>query len=355
MFGEELSEEQFYDRTAAPMLDSFMNGFNCTILAYGQTGSGKTHTMGTGDIAASDAGSQGLVRTFAIELFKEMNLSTNGNHFQVKATYIEVYGEDVRDLLQPITFTRSDSSKVSLRVRDDKGKVYVEGLQEHIVKDAGDSIFEILRLGAKNRETAATDANARSSRSHAVFTLHLEQKIQGNKRKRKLSGSSSTSENGGAMQVLRSKFTFVDLAGSERVAQIGAEGRLRSEGIDINQGLSTLGRVINSIAEKAAHVPYRDSKLTKLLQDALGGNSQTLFLACVSPTEANKEATCSTLQVKCVLNSSPFSCIFIHFVFLFTVRTPSNEDSKRAGAELRRVREAAAVTVPNGVADPVAR
>lgn len=354
MFGEELSEEQFYDRTAAPMLDSFMNGFNCTIFAYGQTGSGKTHTMGTGDIDASDDGSQGLVRTFANDLFKEMNLSTSGNYFQVKATYIEVYGDDVRDLLQATGSARSNPSKVALRVRENKTEVYVEGLQEHIVKDAA-SIFEILRLGAKNRETAATDANARSSRSHAVFTLHLEQKIQGNKRKRKLSGTSSTSENGEAMQVLRSKFTFVDLAGSERVAQIGAEGRLRSEGIDINQGLSTLGRVINSIAENASHVPYRDSKLTKLLQDALGGNSQTLFLACVSPAEASKEATCSTLQVKCVLNSSPFSCIFIHFVFLFTVRTPSNEDSERAGAELRRVGEITAASVPDGATKPVAR
>jgi len=272
VFGMDFSEEQLYERTAGPMLRSFTNGFNCTILAYGQTGSGKTHTMGTGEIAESGEERQGLVRTFVQDLFKQLSQYD----FQVKVTYLEIYGEKVKDLLASEGSTRSDCSKESLTLREDKGRVYVEGLQEHIKRDAA-AIFELLRLGSKNRATAATKANASSSRSHAVFTLHLEQKIQDNK--------------------LSSTFTFVDLAGSERVSQTSADGQLQSETININKGLSALGRVINSIAKKDSHVPYRDSKLTRLLQDALGGNSQTLFLACVSPAAANIEATCSTLQV----------------------------------------------------------
>lgn len=292
----ELSQYELYAQTAAPMLKSFMEGYNCTIMAYGQTGSGKTFTMGTSDISNQDTENQGLISRFVTDLFANLNAAKDDGDllsYQVKASYLEIYGEDVFDLLPSENLNRS-GSRVALNVREDEGgKIFVQGQNEYAVGNA-DSTLELLGSGARHRITASTAMNAESSRSHSVFTLQLEQSVRSN---------GDTDEE---VQLLCAKLTFVDLAGSERIKRTGAEGQRLKEGIQINSGLFNLGQVINSLADeqklksgqvKSNHVPYRNSKLTHLLKDALGGNSQTLFLACVSPAESNENETQSTLQV----------------------------------------------------------
>lgn len=200
--------------------------------------------------------------------------------YHMKASFLEVYGEDVYDLL--------DSERKSLPLREDStGGVVVSGLTDISISDSKEAL-NVLHEGTNNRTTAATLMNLTSSRSHAVFTIHLTQRTRAQDQ---------------VDVVSTSKFTFVDLAGSERMKKTGAEGERAREGIKINEGLLALGNVINALAdeerlakEKSVYVPYRQSKLTRLLQDALGGNSQTFFLACVSPSDTNISETLSTLR-----------------------------------------------------------
>lgn len=200
--------------------------------------------------------------------------------YSMKASFLEVYGEDVFDLL--------DSERKSLPLREDSaGGVVIAGLTSSTISSPAEALH-VLHEGTNNRTTAATLMNLTSSRSHAVFTIYLTQKTRSHDQ---------------VDAVSTSKFTFVDLAGSERMKKTGAEGERAREGIKINEGLLALGNVINALAdeerlakEKTIHVPYRQSKLTRLLQDALGGNSQTFFLACVSPSDTNVSETLSTLR-----------------------------------------------------------
>jgi Kinesin-like protein len=214
--------------------------------------------------------------------------------YQVSATFLEVYGEDIHDLL-------GDDSRQVLPLREDgEGGIVVVGLKEKRIYSVQDAM-KVLHDGTLNRTTAATLMNKKSSRSHAVFTIILKQTTRECKSDNL---SSSQGNNDVEMDVTTvSRFTFVDLAGSERMKKTGAEGKRAKEGIDINKGLLALGNVINALADderlmkgEHVHVPYRQSKLTRLLQDALGGNSQTLFLACVSPADTNSSETASTLK-----------------------------------------------------------
>ena len=234
----------------------------------------------------------GLIPRFMFDLFgnleqrkAELDSGASGQvllEYCVTASFLEVYGEDVHDLL--------DKDRKTLPLREDaNGGVVVQGLTIRTVSNA-DEALNVLHDGTMNRTTASTLMNLTSSRSHAVFTVHLQQTCR--------------SSNGGDIDMTTSScFTFVDLAGSERMKKTGAEGERAREGIKINEGLLALGNVINALAdeerlvkEKKIHVPYRQSKLTRLLQDALGGNSQTLFLACVSPADSNASETLSTLH-----------------------------------------------------------
>jgi hypothetical protein len=289
VFGMEMPQFDLYQSTAAPMLKSFLDGFNVTIIAYGQTGSGKTYTMGTADNSGNDPNSEGLIPRFVCDLFDNLdsyNKKEEGS-VKVKVSFLEIYGEDVYDLLGDARH----GDRMSLPVREnDTGAVFVQGLQDMPVLSASEAL-DVLSAGTKNRITASTAMNAGSSRSHAVFTVTLDQVVQ-----------SEVSEDDTTR--ITSKLTFVDLAGSERIKRTGAEGQRMKEGIQINSGLFNLGQVINGLADdqrikngtKASHIPYRNSKLTHLLKDALGGNSQTLFLACVSPAESNESETYSTLS-----------------------------------------------------------
>lgn len=295
VFGRDVSQVDLYTETAAPMLKSFLDGYNCTIMAYGQTGSGKTYTMGTSDLNDVESESnQGLIPRFVNDLFENLNHNANTSEektsFKIRASFLEIYGEDVYDLIG--IASSPSNSRVSLPVREDEsGRVFVQGQNEVDVTSV-EAALEVLCSGSNNRITASTAMNAGSSRSHAVFTLSLEQSVQ----------SAASPDD---LHIMSSKLTFVDLAGSERIKRTGAEGQRMKEGIQINSGLFNLGQVINSLADEQklknnvkSFVPYRNSKLTHLLKDALGGNSQTLFLACVSPAESNESETQSTLTVR---------------------------------------------------------
>jgi hypothetical protein len=278
VFNSNMSQTELYTQTASPMLKSFLEGYNVTIIAYGQTGSGKTFTMGTSDLQA-DGQVQGLIPRFLTDLFDNITSpSIDENErleSQVSVSFLEIYGEDVYDLIN-LNNNVPGSSKLldrpTLMVReDDKGHAIVQGLLEVDVTSA-ESALEQLDNGTRNRITGKTNMNAGSSRSHAVFTITLKQSIR--------SGQNDD------IQHMTSRLTFVDLAGSERIKRTGAEGQRLKEGIQINSGLFNLGQVINALADeqrlkqgaKPVHIPYRNSKLTHLLKDALGGNSQTLFL-----------------------------------------------------------------------------
>mmetsp|Transcript_36339 Transcript_36339/g.74047 ORF Transcript_36339/g.74047 Transcript_36339/m.74047 type:complete len:1130 (-) Transcript_36339:43-3432(-) len=307
IFPTTINNVDLYNNVAPPLLNAFLNGFNATVLAYGQTGSGKTYTMGSeahtanwrDDNILND--NDGLIPRFISGMFqsliqrreeaeKALLQSVDGDKerpasslvdFQVSASFLEVYGEDIYDLLV-------DESRTPLKLREGTNKeVVVKGLRNKSILNAAEAM-NVLSTGTMNRTTASTLMNRTSSRSHAVFMLNLRQTT------RSAEGVDVTST---------SRFTFVDLAGSERMKKTGAEGERAKEGIKINEGLLALGNVINALADEdriargeKVHVPYRQTKLTRLLQDALGGNSQTLFLACVSPSDTNASETLSTLQ-----------------------------------------------------------
>jgi hypothetical protein len=260
--------------------------------------------MGTGDITGQEFDHQGLIPRFVNDLFENLRSPQCPEEevsFKIKVSFLEIYGEDVYDLLSTnASSNHRHDSRVSLAVREDEqGHVFVQGQTEIDVRNAS-STLEALSFGSHNRITASTNMNAGSSRSHAVFTVHLEQLIKN----KSSAGTNRDEEN--EVQKVTSKLTFVDLAGSERIKKTLAEGQRLKEGIQINSGLFNLGQVINSLADeqklkngvKPSFVPYRNSKLTHLLKDALGGNSQTLFLACVSPAESNEAETHSTLNVR---------------------------------------------------------
>ncbi|KAI9278514.1 P-loop containing nucleoside triphosphate hydrolase protein, partial [Phascolomyces articulosus] len=203
----------------------------------------------------------------------------------VKVSFVEIYNEELVDLLNPAPPT--ERPPVTIR-EDTKGQIYWTGVKEVSVESTED-VLRYLQMGTLNRATGSTDMNAKSSRSHAIFSVTLKQEKWVN----------DPIDEDGKWVVSHSKFHFVDLAGSERLKRTAAEGDRRKEGININAGLLALGNVISALSEpskRSAHIPYRDSKLTRLLQDSLGGNATTLMIACVSPAEVNLVETINTIK-----------------------------------------------------------
>ncbi|KAI5477228.1 kinesin family member 4/7/21/27 [Pseudohyphozyma bogoriensis] len=342
-------QSQVYE-CAESLVDSFMDGFNTTILAYGQTSSGKSYTMGT-DRYDEDADEErmGITPRAVSSIFDRMRDITaatkGGTTFNAKVSYVEIYNEDLIDLL-----AGDADVKPMVQIREDKaGNIIWSGLREVKVFSAAD-VMNNLAAGSALRQTSSTDMNAQSSRSHAIFSLTLTQRkytgtgsppspqagtrVRASGLPRVTSptpGSRSGTptgdrpgsrfglrppsqigrpsspnpqderENGGveSWTTVTSKFHFVDLAGSERLKRTSALGDRAKEGISINSGLHALGNVISALgdpAKKSTHIPYRDSKLTRLLQDSLGGNSRTMMVACCSPTEFNRDETISTVK-----------------------------------------------------------
>ncbi|XP_053099886.1 kinesin-like protein KIF13A isoform X4 [Hemicordylus capensis] len=259
------------------ILEKAFQGYNACIFAYGQTGSGKSFSM------MGNTEQLGLIPRLCCALFQRITSEENDSHtFKVEVSYMEIYNEKVRDLLDP------KGSRQSLKVREHKVLgPYVDGLSQLAVTSFED-IESLMSEGNKSRTVAATNMNEESSRSHAVFNIIITQTLYDLQ-----SGNSGEKV---------SKVSLVDLAGSERVSKTGAAGERLKEGSNINKSLSTLGLVISSLADQAAgkgknkFVPYRDSVLTWLLKDNLGGNSQTAMIATISPAADNYEETLSTLR-----------------------------------------------------------
>ncbi|KAL0078861.1 P-loop containing nucleoside triphosphate hydrolase protein [Phycomyces blakesleeanus] len=276
VFDDQSTQEHVYNEVAQPILDEVLRGYNCTILAYGQTGTGKTYTM-EGDLsdhAGKHGPEAGIIPRTIYKLFE--TLDAQGAEYSVRVSLIELYNEEIRDLLNP-----SDETK-SLRIFDPSGGagVRVRGMEESLITNASQGLH-ILQKGSMYRSIGTTKCNDKSSRSHSVFTLTV-------RIKETLPGGDEVLKVG--------KLNLVDLAGSENISRSGAEnGRAREAGM-INQSLLTLGRVINLLVEHAGHVPYRDSKLTLLLKDSLGGRTKTCIIATVSMAKVNHDEIVSTLD-----------------------------------------------------------
>ncbi|KFP82198.1 Chromosome-associated kinesin KIF4, partial [Apaloderma vittatum] len=277
VFDPSVEQEEVFNTAGAPLVRGIFKGYNATVLAYGQTGSGKTYSMG-GTYTANQEHEPnvGVIPRVIQLLFKEKEQRQDWE-FVLKVSYLEIYNEDILDLL---CSSRERSSQISIR-EDPKEGIKIVGLTERSVSCAQDTV-SCLEQGNNSRTVASTAMNSQSSRSHAIFTICIDQKKKNDK-------NSS----------FHSKLHLVDLAGSERQKKTKAEGDRLKEGININRGLLCLGNVISALGDenkKSGFVPYRDSKLTRLLQDSLGGNSHTLMIACVSPADSNLEETLNTLR-----------------------------------------------------------
>lgn len=283
VFGPTSKQKDLFDHAVHPIVNEVLEGYNCTIFAYGQTGTGKTYTMEGGARKKngefpSDAGviPRSVRRIFDI-------LEDQQAEYSMKVSFLELYNEDLTDLLAPEELSKfvDDKSKKPLALMEDgKGGVFVRGLEEEMVTTA-DEIYKILEKGSAKRRTAETLLNKQSSRSHSIFsiTIHIKE---------------FTPE--GEEMIKCGKLNLVDLAGSENINRSGArEGRAREAG-EINKSLLTLGRCINALVEHSGHVPFRDSKLTRLLRDSLGGKTKTCIIATIAPSVPCLEETLSTLD-----------------------------------------------------------
>ncbi|XP_068154573.1 chromosome-associated kinesin KIF4 [Drosophila tropicalis] len=270
------SQQDIYDDCVHPKLKKLLSGYNVTILAYGQTGSGKTYTMGTSFNGIMDENA-GVIPRAIYEIFKEIDAmsssdTTSKSKFVVTCSFVELYQEQLIDLFSP--------NRSTVDVREVKSRIVMPGLTELQVQSAKE-VTDYLMKGSAGRAVGSTAMNESSSRSHAIFTITVV-----------------ASQTDGRDSVTTSKFNLVDLAGSERASKTLASGDRFKEGVNINKGLLALGNVINSLGsgQASGFIAYRQSKLTRLLQDSLGGNSITLMIACVSPADYNVPETLSTLR-----------------------------------------------------------
>uniref|UniRef100_A0A915LXU0 Kinesin motor domain-containing protein n=1 Tax=Meloidogyne javanica TaxID=6303 RepID=A0A915LXU0_MELJA len=301
VFSDQSTQEGVYNQCIHNLLVGAFDGYNATVLAYGQTGSGKTYTMGTCfDVNQFNLDTNlaaGIIPRAARHLFegieeRRLEAKTSGAvepTFELNVQFIELYNEEIVDLLSD-----DRSRNTVIRIQEDpvRNEIGLKGATWQSVKSALD-IMSALKAGALNRTTAATNMNQQSSRSHAIFTIRLKQTRVVLMEENEDDSPKQKTE----LEVLHAKFHFVDLAGSERLKRTGATGDRAKEGISINSGLLALGNVISALGSgKVTHVPYRDSKLTRLLQDSLGGNSRTLMIACASPCDVDFIETLNTLN-----------------------------------------------------------
>ncbi|RDW79469.1 kinesin-like protein [Coleophoma cylindrospora] len=262
-------QSDVFDFSIRPTVDDVLNGYNGTVFAYGQTGAGKSYTMMGTDID-NDEG-RGVIPRIVEQIFASILSSPSSIEYTVRVSYMEIYMERIRDLLAPMND--------NLPVHEEKNRgVYVKGLLEVYVSSVAE-VYEVLRRGGGARAVSATNMNAESSRSHSIFVITITQK---------------NVETGSAKS---GQLFLVDLAGSEKVGKTGASGQTLEEAKKINKSLSALGMVINNLTDgKSSHIPYRDSKLTRILQESLGGNSRTTLIINCSPSSYNDAETLSTMR-----------------------------------------------------------
>ncbi|CAI7674964.1 unnamed protein product [Penicillium palitans] len=332
----ETTEQEGVWEYVSDSVDSFVQGYNVSIMAYGQSGAGKSFTMGTsGPIDQNNMQDMGIIPRAAQVLFDKLDGPSKHNRtsshsttglrtpqrysmtsaasfgklnqekektWQLKATYVEIYNEHLRDLLLPESTAANDRSNVTIR-EDTKGRIILTGLHQVNI-NSFDDLIGALNFGSTIRQTDSTAINAKSSRSHAVFSLNLVQRKSAPNhatpspiKEKRMSMPVDTFHAGESVTV-DSKLHFVDLAGSERLKNTGASGERAKEGISINAGLAALGKVISQLSsrQQGSHVSYRDSKLTRLLQDSLGGNAYTYMIACVTPAEFHLSETLNTIS-----------------------------------------------------------
>ena len=297
VYDETSTQKTVYNEVAFPLVESIFEGFNGTIFAYGQTGCGKTWTMSGREDTAAEAAEVGeeegerhrhrgiipnsfehIFETIKLKLLENESNAAERTEFLVRASYLEIYNEEMRDLMQP-----QGGKKLLLKEDPEKG-IHVQNLTYTVVEDRA-QIDEVLAKGTRNRTVGATKMNETSSRSHSIFSIVIEM---------------SEAEEGSEGRFRVGKLNLIDLAGSERQSKTGATGNRLKEGCKINLSLSALGNVISALVDSKgqgrAHVPYRDSKLTRLLQDSLGGNARTVMISAISPADYNYEETLSTLR-----------------------------------------------------------
>ena len=263
VFNMDCSNQDVFEGSTKELIINLLDGYNCSVFAYGATGAGKTHTM----LGKED--DPGITYRTMAELFNQIELQKENRGFELGVTYLEIYNENVQDLLHK-------SGPLHLR-EDGRCGIIVAGLQI-ITIHSPDELLSLLAKGNKNRTQHPTDANEESSRSHAVFQVYVNitNKLDG--------------------QVKHVKLSMIDLAGSERASATGCKGARFKEGANINKSLLALGNCINNLADGIKHIPYRESKLTRLLKDSLGGNCQTVMIANISPSSMSYEDTCNTLR-----------------------------------------------------------
>lgn len=269
VFPMDTAQNDIFDFSIRPTVDDILNGYNGTVFAYGQTGAGKSYTMMGSDI--DDDIGKGVIPRIVEQIFASILTSPSNIEYTVRVSYMEIYMERIRDLLVP----QNDN----LPVHEEKSRgVYVKGLLEVYVSSVQE-VYEVMRRGGTARAVAATNMNQESSRSHSIFVITVTQK---------------NVETGSAKS---GQLFLVDLAGSEKVGKTGASGQTLEEAKKINKSLSALGMVINALTDgKSSHIPYRDSKLTRILQESLGGNSRTTLIINCSPSSYNDTETISTLR-----------------------------------------------------------
>ncbi|XP_061340024.1 kinesin-like protein KIN-4A isoform X1 [Gastrolobium bilobum] len=294
-----------FEECIAPLVDGLFQGYNATVLAYGQTGSGKTYTMGTG---YSDNYQNGLIPQVMNALFNKIETLKHQAEFQLHVSFIEILKEEVNDLLDTVSMGKPETSnghygkvtipgKSPIQIRETSNGVITLAGSTEVAVSTLQEMAACLEQGSLSRATGSTNMNNQSSRSHAIFTITLEQMHK----LHSVSPSNDTSDADMGEEYLSAKLHLVDLAGSERAKRTGSDGIRLKEGIHINRGLLALGNVISALGDEkkrkeGVHVPYRDSKLTRLLQDSLGGNSKTVMIACISPADINAEETLNTLK-----------------------------------------------------------
>ncbi|CAB4434881.1 unnamed protein product [Rhizophagus irregularis] len=301
VFPSDTEQEEVFQECASPLVEKLVKGYNVTMFAYGQTGSGKTYSMGT----ALDGSNilpehQGIIQRAIRKLFAGLQERKEKNpsyQFEVYVSFLELYNEVLIDLLNPQSRENNKKGRSDLMIREDtNGQIHWTGVREVQVSDP-DELLGQLQKGSLCRTVASTDMNIVSSRSHAIFSVILKQTGIENLEENKENDDPPAQKS--LTSKVTSKFHFVDLAGSERLKRTNSIGDREKEGIAINGSLLALGNVISALGDESrnvTHIPYRDSKLTRLLQDSLGGNSQTLMLACVSPADSNFMETLNTLK-----------------------------------------------------------
>lgn len=291
VFGPDNDQEYLFNHVAKEYIDEMIQGYNCTVFAYGQTGTGKTYTM-TGDMSLFGNSSNdnnillsenaGIIPRVLVSLFKE--LTRESQDYSVKISFLELYNEKLKDLLVECGSDELESIRIFDNLKKDRGSnnsILIKGMDEIYIKSAREGL-DLLSQGSIKRQVASTKCNDLSSRSHTIFTI--------------TTNITKIDPISGEEYVKIGKLNLVDLAGSENINRSGAENKRAQEAGSINKSLLTLGRVINALVEHAQHIPYRESKLTRILQDSLGGRTKTCIIAAISPAKVSLDETISTLE-----------------------------------------------------------